>query len=120
MSDSTNNGCLKLILRCIPKGSRMARNLRDVAIMANVSERQTQEYIRQLREGGCPIVSMSSGGYFIPDENDPADIAEAERYMAMMRGQAMERLQTVKAIEHWLKVNRKPVQMNLDAYIRKG
>ena len=59
-------------------------------------------------------------GYFIPDENDPTDIAEAERYMSMMRGQAMERLQTVKAIEHWLEKNRKPVQMNMDAYIRKG
>jgi predicted DNA-binding transcriptional regulator YafY len=118
MSDK-NNSYLNLILRCIPKGSTRARNLRDVAIMADVSERQTQEYIRQLREAGHPIVSMSSGGYFIPDENDPLDIAEAERYMAMMRGQATERLQTVKAIEHWLERRRKPVQMNLDAYIKK-
>mgnify|MGYP001324596289 CR=1 FL=1 len=117
MLELPNNHC-KLIIRCIPKGSKYARNLRDVAQMAGVSERQTQEYIRQLREYGHPIVSMSSGGYFIPDENDPVDIAEAERYMLMMRGQASERLQTVKAIEHWLKVNRKPVQMSLDAYAR--
>jgi biotin operon repressor len=119
MADNANR-YLELILKCIPKGSARARNLRDVALTANVSERQTQEYIRQLREGGCPIVSMSSGGYFIPDENDPADIAEAERYMSMMRGQAMERLQTVKAIEHWLEKNRKPVQIHLDAYMGKG
>ena len=64
MSDK-NNSYLNLILRCIPKGSTRARNLRDVAIMADVSERQTQEYIRQLREAGhqlfrCLLADISS------------------------------------------------------------
>lgn len=92
----------KRVQACIMRGKKNACTVKEISDLSGVPERTVKEMVSALRKEGKPIVSSSSGGYFLPDESDPDDIREAQRFVAMQCSQATERLTSCKPIKLWL------------------
>lgn len=93
------------VLHWIPTGHENAVTLARLAAITDLGERDLKDRIQQLRKAGHPVISMASGGYFLPDPNSPEDALIADRYVKMMYAQATERMATVKAVSAWLERN---------------
>lgn len=86
----------------IPKGCDNAILLRDLANVVGVEARQVKRHIQDLRFEGEPIISKTDGGYYYPELGSAADMANARRFIAMMRDQADQRYVTARVVERWL------------------
>lgn len=86
----------------IPKGCDNAILLRDLANVVGVEARQVKRHIQDLRFEGEPIISKTDGGYYYPELGSAADMANARRFIAMMRDQADQRYVTARVVEGWL------------------
>lgn len=89
----------KRVQACIMRGKKNAVTVKEISDLTGVPERTVKEMVNVLRKEGKPIISPSSGGYFMPDELDPDDIREARRFVAMQHSQATERLTSCKPIK---------------------
>lgn len=69
--------------------------------MAHISQRELRKQIRTLRYFGVPIVSGDKG-YYLPDLNDPLDVAGLRAYIFRMRAHGNAEIEMAKKVGIWL------------------
>lgn len=91
------------VKRAMPIGHENAISNWELSAITGFSERAVREYIRQLRvDDGIPIISSADRGYFIPREDNEADIEAGKRFVAMQETQAKNRFLSARAVKNFL------------------
>ena len=96
---------LEFVLGWIPTGHENAVTLARLSVLTGLGERDLKDQVQQLRKAGHPVISMASGGYFLPYPNSPEDALIADRFIRMMTAQAAERFATAEAVSNWMEAN---------------
>ncbi len=89
------------LLWLIPDGSSEPKSAREICGLAHISQRELRKQIRTLRDLGVPIVSGDKG-YYLPDLNDPLDVAGLRAYIVRMRAHGNAEIEMAKKVSIWL------------------
>lgn len=98
----------------LPIGKKNAMTLKELARRLGVDERTVSKRIKELRANGYAVVSMSSGGFFLPSPSNEEDVTEARRFIKMMKKQATERFRTMKVVKDWIERYDSPYQERIE------
>ena len=96
-----------MLMRAIPLGEDRAVHMRELAKLWNVSCDVVKKRIRRGRKEGLQIMSSSAGYWFATCD------AERERFVNLMRKQAISRLQSIKHTKKRLKENDGQIKLNV-------
>lgn len=76
------------ILNYIPVGHKNAITRHALRVAAGMSDRKIRELIEEsnIKNPTTPIINVQDGkGYFIPDIQDPEDVRELKKYVALQK-----------------------------------
>jgi hypothetical protein len=106
--ENIKNERLQLLYSLLPHGSLNAIRGDVLAIRAKVDRRELRFMIADLREY-VPVINMQNGkGYFIPDINDPEDLALLDRWI---RQEESRKKKVDRSIKYAKKYKNKLIQM---------
>lgn len=95
----------------LPTGKQNAIASRELATLLGFSDiRQLQQDIAKSRDAGQIILSSTTGGYYMPANDD-----EVAEFIAVLRSRAINTFKALKSATKYLKTDTK--QLSLDDFI---
>lgn len=100
------------ILKMIPTGKHNKISTAELKNLTGLSQRKICQNIERLRKEGNVIISCSSGGYWLPDLNNPEEAAnDLEKFITYM--QSKDTYSTTKGAKNMLLQLKERAQVSL-------
>ena len=100
------------ILKMIPTGKHNKISTAELKNLTGFSQRKICQHIENLRKNGTVILSCSSGGYWLPDLNNPEEATnDLEKFISYM--QSKDTYNTTKGAKNMLLQLKERVQVSL-------